>query len=692
MAQQELAPHYAWADDERWVYVTLQVANARDTGVALAATHEGDVSCTVRVLPQRHALQRKDAGVAPGTAAEEALVYRLALRLFGRIRPDDCVVDVNPRRVLLKLAKVECKKWKSLQRPGVPKPPYERVDWDRVQISDDESGGEDDDQLNDYGLKDHPLSDESVLEELLPKPVATKLIAAHRAVTKIFDKWDFLLMTVVATYVLVCPYTKVEESFNLQATHDIMFHGWHLDKYDHFEFPGVVPRTFLGPLLLSLLNLPLTPLYWLGVAPKMLFLYTVRLTLGALVVLCFGKFRREVAERFGSDTAAFLVMTTLCQFHFLFYASRTLPNTFALALVMLAFAALSRGDYCRVIALLGFTCVVFRSDVAVLACPIVLEGLIRRRIPFWKAVAWGICTGAGSLLVTFAVDSVMWQGPVWPEGVVLYFNTILNKSHEWGVMPWHWYVTSALPRLALLAGIWVPVGVYYEPKRLGYLLRPVVAFLVLYSFLPHKELRFIIHVAPVLNTAAAVGMAYTWRQLSKRGSVKVFLGILAMFTLCFSFTLSCVMLIVSSYNYPGAPGLALVHAHFSSLSDSERPEAVNVHIDVAAAQTGISRFLERDFPPFRYSKEEGEIDPLQFDYLVTANATVAAFEKIGEVRGFAGGRGIAQVVRSAIATCREAGWLTAVDQLRRELLRLEPTIYAHVRTAVPQQSDDVKPT
>lgn len=62
----------------------------------------------------------------------------------------------------------------------------------------------------------------------------------------------------------------------------------------------------------------------------------------------------------------------------------------------------------------------------------------------------------------------------------------VRRSSEWGVMPAHWYFSSALPRALLGALPLALVGVVLE-RRVRPTAAIAVAFVALYSFLPHKE-------------------------------------------------------------------------------------------------------------------------------------------------------------------------------------------------------------
>lgn len=97
----------------------------------------------------------------------------------------------------------------------------------------------------------------------------------------------------------------------------------------------------------------------------------------------------------------------------------------------------------------------------------------------------------------------MWEPGMWAEGTVFYYNAILGKSVNWGTSPYYWYFVNAIPRAMTFTIFFIPFSL--NNPKVGRILRPIVLFVILYSFLPHKELRFIFYVFPMLNIAAAVG-------------------------------------------------------------------------------------------------------------------------------------------------------------------------------------------
>jgi hypothetical protein len=85
---------------------------------------------------------------------------------------------------------------------------------------------------------------------------------SNSSYTMNLEPWHLAVLTFPALILLhlwIAPYTKVEESFNIQAVHDILKYGIPTEnaelgfraQYDHMTFPGAVPRTFLGALVLS---------------------------------------------------------------------------------------------------------------------------------------------------------------------------------------------------------------------------------------------------------------------------------------------------------------------------------------------------------------------------------------------------------------------------------------------------------
>jgi alpha-1,6-mannosyltransferase len=415
------------------------------------------------------------------------------------------------------------------------------------------------------------------------------------------------LATTMSISLWACPHSKVEESFPLQAVYDLFYHGLgpaiqallerHFSAaagtgvtatshvlvdlpYDHTQFPGVVPRSFAGPGLLAVGSHMVHWMVWAVTAgwwnvkdhPA-----AVQSLARCLLMLanlhgwwCFATAvdqRQEQRQRQGqantststtsmSMIGTYLLLVTACQFHLPFYASRMLPNTFAVWLTLHCYAfwvRVTRVSVPWAAATLVTACAVFRCDMILLLFVCGLSWLITRQLTVVSAIQIGLVSGAVSLLVTVPLDSLLWQKWVWPEGQVFVFNAIQGKSQEWGVEPWYWYWTTALPRALLGTAVTIPLAVsklmehfviweeryrYRNSPRMTTtkvtvatdsssknsnwmvrkthewidftwipILLPAWGFCALYSCLGHKETRFLFPVLPLWNLAAAVGLA-----------------------------------------------------------------------------------------------------------------------------------------------------------------------------------------
>ncbi|CAI7659454.1 unnamed protein product [Penicillium viridicatum] len=426
-----------------------------------------------------------------------------------------------------------------------------------------------------------------------------------------------LFPALIILHLLVAPYTKVEESFHIQAVHDILANGLpngfndltlNRADYDHFSFPGAVPRSAVGAATLAMLSKPVILLNE-GINRQIL----ARAILGLVNAFSLAAYARGLRRSFGQPAAIWYILLQASQFHLIFYASRPLSNMFAFSITTLAMCLLLPNPRSRVqdqkqcslaLVLLTTAGVVFRSELALLVGTQTLFLLATRRINLTHTIIAGLIGLTTGLTLTVYLDSTFWQAfPLWPEFEAFRFNVLAGQSSEWGTDPWPFYFLNSLPRLLfnplsyLLA---IPVALRQPATRSHALalLIPALSFVALYSFQPHKEWRFIVYIIPSLTAVAALGAAYLWTHRSRSLFARLATRAMVISTLVVFCLSNFALLPASAANYPGGQAIDAMHIRHSILHDADLLSGkinapINVYLGNLACQTGVTRFLQQ---------------------------------------------------------------------------------------------------
>lgn len=376
-----------------------------------------------------------------------------------------------------------------------------------------------------------------------------------------------------------------------------------------------MPRTFIGALLISGFVTPFIFIQniFFGKLTKPHIQILVRGALGIYNSLSIIIFRYKISKHYNSSISLWYGILQVSQFHIIYYASRTLPNTFAFGLCTIAttyFMSYKRNDVLKGLFILSFTAVIFRLEIIILILSYALYFWFFNIITIQEIIKKCIYGGVLGLFCTVMIDSWFWKKYLlWPEGIAFYFNVIQGKSSEWGVSSWYTYFLNYIPRLLLnplFIVLWV-IALYTYKKNAINLLIPNIIFVFIYSFQPHKEWRFIVYVIPSLTLLSAIGAAWICKRRYKSLKFTIMFIILITIVLI-TFFVSIIMLLISSLNYPG--GWALKIFNDQNLSEKK------VYLDPYTCMTGASLFFQYN-ENIIYDRTENITKLNDFNYLKT---------------------------------------------------------------------------
>ncbi|XP_060780195.1 GPI mannosyltransferase 3 isoform X1 [Neoarius graeffei] len=297
---------------------------------------------------------------------------------------------------------------------------------------------------------------------------------------------------------------------SLEVSHRMVFRY----GYETWEWKEGI-RGYSYPLLFALIY---KTLHLLQYDTVQLLILLPRLLQALLSALADVKLYEITRKWENPEAAKWTYFCQLCSWFTWYCSTRTLTNTMETTLSVLALSyyplhgSRTHGSW-KYLSLVSLA-VIVRPTALIVWLPLLLHHLWREENKLKLVTQQGLPVAAVTLTVSTLIDCMFYGKWTFVQWNFLKLNVLHSVAEFYGTHPWHWYLTQGF---LVVIGPHLPFflhGCTLAAKRHRVLLLSMAWTLTAYSFLAHKEFRFIYPVLPfcMIFCGTSLVKLRSWRK------------------------------------------------------------------------------------------------------------------------------------------------------------------------------------
>ncbi|KAK6179580.1 hypothetical protein SNE40_011906 [Patella caerulea] len=239
----------------------------------------------------------------------------------------------------------------------------------------------------------------------------------------------------------------------------------------------------------------------LGLDTRILMIKLPRLLQGVLAAvgdLYLYKLSRKLSD---TPTAQWTLLCHVLSWFTLYCCTRTLTNSTEAVLVTIALyyfpwpGLSSKGNSSMKFLAMAALSVIVRPTAAIMWILLCSWHIQHNSSHLYKTLKNYILVCVLSLGISALIDRVYYNTWTCVQWNFLQFNVLTGDSAIYGTHPWHWYVSQGFPVVMATQLFPFIMGAWKSSNKVPLLL--IIWNIFIYSFLPHKEFRFLLPILPL---------------------------------------------------------------------------------------------------------------------------------------------------------------------------------------------------